>query len=78
MSPVEIKGSTTTEKLALPAVKPTELSKGYGFKAAGGEDKGALQRWQVSRDLFTSGFTTVQQDDTVRLTVWRVNGPGTM
>lgn len=39
MSAVEIKGSTTAEQLAPPAVNPTDLSKGYGFKAPGEADQ---------------------------------------
>jgi hypothetical protein len=60
MSAVELKGSTTTETLAPPAVNPMELSKGYGFKASGEADQGAPERWEVSSYLLTSGFTTVQ------------------
>jgi hypothetical protein len=48
MSAVEIKGSTTTEKLAPPPVSPTDLSKGYGFKAPGEADHGAPERWEAS------------------------------
>ena|SRR6266516_3215588 len=60
MSAVELKGSTTTETLAPPAVNPMELSKGYGFKASGEADQGAPERWEVSSYLLTPGFTTVQ------------------
>lgn len=71
---VEVKGSTTTEKLAPPAVHPTELSKGYDFKAPGEADKQAPQRWEVASYTFTPGFATVQQGDTVALTAFVVNG----
>jgi len=74
MSAVEIKGATTTEKLSPPAVNPMELSKGYGFKAPGEADQSAPERWEVSSYLLTPGFVTVQQGDTVRLTVFVVNG----
>jgi hypothetical protein len=74
MSAVEIKGSTTAEQLAPPAVNPTDLPKGYGFKAPGEADQGAPQRWEVSSYLFTPGFATVQQGDAVTLTVFVVNG----
>ncbi len=74
MSAVEIKGATTTEKLSPPAVNPVELSKGYGFKAPGEAEPGAPERWEVSSYLFTPGFVTVQQGDTLRLTVFVVNG----
>src|SRR3989442_14605534 len=74
MSAVEIKGSTIAEQLPPPAVNPTDLSKGYGFKAPGEADQGAPQRWEVSSYLFTPGFATVQQGDAVTLTVFVVNG----
>ncbi|MEM2123066.1 MAG: hypothetical protein QXE79_05480, partial [Candidatus Bathyarchaeia archaeon] len=73
MSAVEIKGSTTTEKLT-PPVNPTDLSKGCGFKAPGEADQGAPERWEVSSYLLTPGFVAVQQGDTVTLTVFVVNG----
>jgi plastocyanin len=74
MTAVEIKGSTTTETLAPPAVKPGELSKGYGFKGPGEADKTAPQRWEVASYSFVPGFITVQQGDTVTLTAFVVNG----
>ena len=46
MTAVEIKGSTTADKLAPPAVNPADLSKGYAFKGPGEADKTALQRWE--------------------------------
>jgi plastocyanin len=74
MTAVEIKGSTITDTLAPPAVKPSELSKGYGFKGPGEADKTAPQRWEVASYSFAPGFITVQQGDTVTLTVFVVNG----
>jgi plastocyanin len=74
MTAVEIKGSTTTEKLAPPAVNPVELSKGYGFKGPGEAEKTAPQRWEIASYTFMPGFITVLQGDTVTLTAFVVNG----
>jgi plastocyanin len=74
MSAVELKGSTTTEQLAPPSSNPISLSKGYGYKGPGEADKSAPQRWEVSSYLFTPGFITVQQGDTVTLNAFVVNG----
>jgi hypothetical protein len=41
MNTVEYKGSTTTDKLAPPAVNPATQSKGYVFKAPGETNKTA-------------------------------------
>jgi plastocyanin len=74
ISGVEIKGATTADKLAPPAINPKELSKGYGFKAPGEADKGNPQKWEVSAYMFNPSFVTVRQGDTVKLTVFIVNG----
>lgn len=74
ISAVEMKGSTTTDKLAPPANNPVGLSKGYGFKGPGEADKTALQRWEVASYSFVPGFITVQQGDTVMLAAFVVNG----
>jgi plastocyanin len=71
---LEIKGSTTTNTLAPPAVNPVDLSKGYGFKGPGEADKTAPQRWEVASYTFAPGFITVLQGDTVKLTTFIVNG----
>jgi plastocyanin len=74
MTAIEIKGSTTTDNLAPPAVNPVDLSKGYGFKGPGEADKTAPQRWEVASYTFAPGFVTVPQGDTVTLTAFVVNG----
>jgi plastocyanin len=74
ISGVEIKGGTTTDKLAPPTVNPKELSKGYEFKAPGEADKAKPTRWEVSSYVFTPSFVTVRQGDTVKLTAFIVNG----
>ena len=74
MTAVEVKGSTTTDKLTPPPVDPGNLSKGYEFKAPGAADKTAPKKWEVSSYLFTPGFVTVRQGDTVKLTAFVVNG----
>ena len=71
---MEVKGATTADKLAPPAVNPKDLSKGYEFKAPGQADKQNPQRWEVSSYLFTPGFVVVRQGDTVKLTAFLVNG----
>jgi plastocyanin len=71
---MEVKGATTADKLAPPAINPKELSKGYGFKAPGEADKGNPQKWEVSAYMFNPSFVTVRQGDTVKLTAFIVNG----
>lgn len=71
---MELKGSTTADKLVPPPANPKDLSKGYGFKAPGEADKQNPQKWEVASYVFTPGFVTVRQDDTVKLTVFVVNG----
>jgi plastocyanin len=70
----EMKGSTTTDTLPPPAVNPADRSKGYGFKGPGEAEKTVPQRWEVASYSFVPGFITVPQGDTVRLTVFVVNG----
>ncbi|MFQ5930703.1 MAG: hypothetical protein ACE5MK_13505 [Acidobacteriota bacterium] len=74
MNAVEVKGATTADKLAPPAVDPKNFSKGYGFKAPGEIDKNKPKRWQVASYMFTPSFATVHQGDTVKLIVFIVNG----
>jgi plastocyanin len=74
MNAVEYKGSTSTEKLAPPAVSPATLSKGYVLKPPGEADKTAPQVWEIDSYALTPGFVTVQQGDTVTLQVLVVNG----
>jgi plastocyanin len=74
LTALEVKGSTTTDKLAPPSVNPADLSKGYGFKAPGQADKNAPQKWEVSTYIFNPAFATVRQGDEVVLTTFVVNG----
>jgi plastocyanin len=74
MAAVEFKGSTTSEQLDPPSSNPANLSKGYGYKAPGEADKNMPQRWEVSSYVFTPGFITVQEGDTVMFTTFVVNG----
>ncbi len=71
---IEVKGGTTTDKLAPPPVNPKDLSKGYEFKGPGEADKQNPQRWEVSAYIFTPGFVVVRQGDTVKLNAFLVNG----
>lgn len=74
LTALEVKGSTTADKLAPPSANPAELSKGYGFKGPGQADKSAPQKWEVASYLFAPGFVVVRQGDTVTLTAFVVNG----
>lgn len=74
MTGMEVKGATTSDKLAPPRVNPKDLSKGYGFKGPGEADKQNSQRWEVSSYFFSPSFAVVRQGDTVTLTVFVVNG----
>jgi len=74
MTAMELKGSTTNDKLAPPNVNPQDLSKGYGYKAPGEADKNDSKKWEVSSYIFNPAFVTVHKGDTVKLTVFVVNG----
>lgn len=71
---IEIKGSTTTEKLAPPTMNPEELSKGLAYKAPGVFDKAQPTRWEVSSYQFNPSAMTVFQGDRVKLVLFVVNG----
>lgn len=71
---MELKGSTTADKLAPPSVSPADLSKGYGFKGPGEADKNDPKKWEVASYIFAPGFVTVWQGDTVKLVAFLVNG----
>ncbi len=74
MTAFEVKGSTTSDKLAPPSVNPGDLSKGYEFKPPGKADKSNPKKWQVSSYRFSPGFVVVRQGNVVKLTVFVVNG----
>ena len=74
ISAVEIKGGTSADSLAPPAINPKDLSKGYDFKGPGEADKGNPKRWEVSSYSFSPSFVTVRQGDKVELTAFIVNG----
>jgi plastocyanin len=74
MTGMEVKGTTTADKLAPPSANPKDLSKGYGFQAPGEADKQNPQKWEVSSYIFTPNFVVVRQGDTVKLTAFLVNG----
>jgi plastocyanin len=74
MTGMEVKGATTTDKLAPPRVDPRDLSKGYGFKAPGDADKGDRRKWELASYIFVPSFVVVRQGDTVKLTAFLVNG----
>lgn len=70
----EVKGATTSDKLAPPSDNPADLSKGYGFKGPGSADATAPKKWEVSSYMFNPGAVSVRQGDEVVLTVFVVNG----
>ena len=70
----EIKGATTSDKLAPPSVNPSDLSKGYGYTPPSQQDKKVPQRWEVSSYVLSPGSVTVQQGTTVVLNAFVVNG----
>jgi plastocyanin len=74
MTVAEIKGSTTTDKLAPPSINPGDLSKGYGYTPPSQHDKNAPHRWEVSSYVLSPGSVTVQKGTTVILNVFVVNG----
>ena len=74
LTAIEFKLAATTDQLEPPPTNPVELSKGYRFKGSGEADKNVPKRWEVSSCLFTPGFITVQQGDTVTLNAFMVNG----
>src|SRR3990167_1886008 len=74
MTGMEVKGATSADSLAPPAINPKDLSKGYDFKGPGEADKGNPKRWEVSSYSFSPSFVTVRQGDKVELTAFIVNG----
>lgn len=71
----ELKGSTTTDKLAPPTSDPAKLSDAYGYKAPGAADPAAPTKWEVSAYQFiTSGAMTACKGDTIALRLFAVNG----
>src|SRR2546428_13678889 len=74
MAAVEFKGSTTTDKVAAPPIDPTNMSHGYAYKGPGQADPSAPQRWEVSSYQFSPVFVTVQQGDSIMLSVFIANG----
>lgn len=74
MSLIEVKGGTSTDKLAPPTVNPMDLSKGYELKPPGEADKRDPKKWEVSSYIFSPSYVTVRQGDKVDLTIFVVNG----
>ena len=74
MTAVEFRGSTTSDKLGPPAVDPSKLSHGYGYRAPGQAERSAPQRWEVGSYQFSPSFVTAYQDDSIMLSVFIANG----
>lgn len=71
---IEVKGSTTTDKLAPPEVIPDSLGKTWEYKAPGVFDKANPTAWQVSAYQFNPSAITVWQGDRVKLLIFAING----
>ncbi len=74
MSAVEFKGSTTTDKVPAPPVDPGKMSRGYAYRGPGQADLSAPHRWEVASYQFSPAFVTVQQGDSIMLSVFVANG----
>ncbi len=74
MTAVEFKESTTADRLAVPPVDPTKMSHGYAYKGPGQADPSDPQRWEVASYQFSPAFVTVQQGDSIMLSVFIANG----
>src|SRR5437660_5175732 len=74
MTAVEFKGSTTTDQLVAPPIDPAKMSHGYAYKGPGQADPSAPQRWEVASYQFSPAFVTVQQGDSIMLSVFIANG----
>ena len=74
MTAVEFKGSTTTDKVTAPPIDPAKISHGYAYKAPGQADPSDPQRWEVASYQFSPAFVTVQQGDSIMLSVFIANG----
>ena len=71
----ELKGSTTTDKLAPPAKDPGKLSDAYEYEAPGKADPADPTKWEVSAYQFIApGAMTACKGDTVALRLFAVNG----
>ncbi len=71
---MELKGSTTTDKLAPPTSSPKDLSDGYGFKKPGEADAKDPNKWEVSSYAWNPGSMTVCKGDAVTLRIFVTNG----
>ncbi len=71
---IEIKGGTSTDKLAAPEIDPVSLGKAFGYKEPGVYDPASPNKWQVASYQFNPSALTVFQGDTVKLILFVVNG----
>ncbi len=69
----EVKGTTSATSLTPPTVDPKTLSDGYGFNPTG-FDSGNPDNWRVASYMWTPASMTAYQGDTVRLTIFVLNG----
>ena len=69
----EVKGTTSTEDLAVPEVDPATLSAGYGYDAPGFDEENPTD-WRVATYLWSPGNMTAYQGDSIDLNIFMVNG----
>ena len=70
---IEIKGGTTTDKLAPPNINPETLGKTYSYVRPG-SIAATPTRWEVGAYQFNPSAMTVWQGDRVKLVLFVVNG----
>lgn len=71
---IELKGATSTSKLAPPEKNPKDLSDAFGFDAPGVFDRADPTRWQVSAYIWAPGAMMAYKGDKVKLEIFVVNG----
>jgi plastocyanin len=70
---LEIKGTTSTEDLAVPEVDPETLSAGFGYDAPG-FDEDSPDNWRVASYIWSPGNMTAFQGDSIDLHTFILNG----
>lgn len=71
---IELKGATSTSKLAPPEKNPKDISDAFGFDPPGVFDKADPTRWQVSAYVWTPGAMMAYAGDKLKLEIFVVNG----
>jgi plastocyanin len=69
----EVKGTTNTDDLDVPAIDPKSLSAGYGYDAPG-FDEAKPKDWRVASYMWTPGNMVAFQGDSIDLHTFILNG----